>query len=425
MTQKILARASGQLSVLPGDAVLPRVALVTCPDGQTFIDRFNERDLKVWDPTRLIFCFDHMLQPDYMAVRAVVEHPRILRFAERQGIPAENVYQLGRNGISHQIPVEHGWALPGTVCVGLDTQSATMGAANCFALPALYGVDPILITGDVWLIAPECTRLTLRGRLRHGVTGKDIVYHLIRSLPAAFRGRVMEIDGPGIASLPMDLRLAVANGAVQIGVMTVVFAADAVLANYLAGRAREPFEPVAADPDASYAAEYVLDLAEVEPLVAGPHEIERIRPVSAVEGQPVNAAYIGSCSSGRLSDLALAAEVLRGRRVDPGVRLVVTPISAETHREAARSGVLQDLLDAGATVTQPGCGACYSCNLSPLKLADGERCISTSVETLRGRMGSAEAEILLANAAVVAASAIEGRIADPVLYLQPVAEPAA
>jgi len=169
----------------------------------------------------------------------------------------------------------------------------------------------------------------------------------------------------------------------------------------------------------------VLDLAEVEPLVAGPHEIERIRPVSDLAGQPVTAAYIGSCSSGRLTDLALAAEVLRGRQVHPGVRLVVTPISAETHREAARSGVLQDLLDAGAAVTQPGCGACYSCNLSPLKLADGERCVSTSVETLRGRMGSTEAEILLANAAVVAASAIEGRIADPAPYLHPVPEPAA
>ena len=152
-------------------------------------------------------------------------------------------------------------------------------------------------------------------------------------------------------------------------------------------------------------------------MVAGPHEIERVRPLRETEGLPVTAAYIGSCSSGRLSDLALAADVLRGNRVHPGVRLIVTPISAETHREAARSGVLQALLDAGAAVTQPGCGACYSCNLSPLKLADGERCISTSVETLRGRMGSAEAEILLANAAVVAASAIEGRIADPAPYL--------
>jgi len=417
MSEKILARASGLDQVSPGDAILPRIAMLTCPDGQTFIDRFNERGYRVWDPSRLLFCFDHILQPDFMAVRAVVEHPRILRFAESQGIPAENIYQLGRNGISHQIPVEHGWALPGTVCVGLDTQSATMGAANCFALPALYGVDPILITGDVWMIVPECVRLTLTGRLPEGVTGKDVVYRLIRDLPPAVKGRVIEIDGPGVASLGMDVRLAIANGAVQIGALTIVFPADAVLAAYLDGRAREAFEPVSADPGAGYVAEHVLDLGEVGRMVAGPHEIERVRPLRETEGLPVTAAYIGSCSSGRLSDLALAADVLRGNRVHPGVRLIVTPISAETHREAARSGVLQALLDAGAAVTQPGCGACYSCNLSPLKLADGERCISTSVETLRGRMGSAEAEILLANAAVVAASAIEGRIADPAPYL--------
>lgn len=417
MTQKILARAAGLDTVDIGDAVLAKISLMTCLDGTTFIDQFDQLGLKVWDPERLIFCFDHMFQPDWFPQVASKEHPKIKRFAREQGVPRENVYDLGRNGISHQIPVEQGWALPGTVVIGADTQSSTMGAANCFALPALCGVDPIIMTGDIWMIVPECLRITLTGALPTGLNGKDVVYRLISEIGEQAQGKVIEFTGPGVASLPMDWRMTIANGAVQVGALTMIFPADAVTLDYLADRAREPFEPVAADADAPYLADYTFDLATFATLIAGPHEIDRIRPLGAVAGLPVQAANIGSCQGGRLSDLALAAQVLNGRKVHPDVRLIVTPISADTAREAGAAGILQILLDAGATVTQPGCGGCYSGNLSPLKLGDGERCISTSVETLRGRMGSAEAEILLGNAAVVAASAIEGRVADPAPYL--------
>ncbi len=422
MTCKLLARASGRTSVAPGDAVLAKISMMTNLDGTTFIDSFVEKGLKVWDPTRMIFCFDHMFQPDWFPQQAAKEHPKIRAFARAQGIPAENVYDLGRNGISHQIPVERGWALPGTVCVGADTQSSTMGAANCFALPALFGVDPIILTGDIWMIVPDAIRVELTGELPRGVGGKDVVYRLIRDLGERASGKVLEFSGPGVATLPMDVRLAIANGAVQIGALTIVFPCDEVLLTYLDGRAREPFEPVAADRQAEYVDTVRYDLGQMEYLVAGPHDIELVRPVAAVLGLPVDAANIGSCSGGRLSDLALAADVLRGRKVHPGVRLVVTPISADTARDAAAAGITAILLEAGAMMTQPGCGGCYSGNLSPLKLGDGERCISTSVETLRGRMGSQESEVILANAAVVAASAIEGRIADPTPYLARVPE---
>ena len=416
MTSKLLARASARADVSPGDAVLARISLMTNLDGTTFIDAFVDNGLKVWDPKRMIFCFDHMFQPEWFPQQAAKEHPKIRAFARAQGIPSENVYDLGRNGVSHQIPVEHGWALPGTVCIGADTQSSTMGAANCFALPALFGVDPIILTGDVWMIVPDAIRIELTGALPRGVSGKDVVYHLIRDLGDSVSGKVLEFSGPGVATLPMDVRLAIANGAVQIGALTIVFPCDDVLLQYLDGRAREPFDQVAADPDAEYAGVVHYDLTSFRYLVAGPHEIERVRPLDAVVGQPIDAANIGSCSGGRLSDLALAAEVLKGRKVHPGVRLIVTPISAQTARDAAVAGITQILLESGATVTQPGCGGCYSGNLSPLKLGDGERCISTSVETLRGRMGSQDSEVILGNAAVVAASAIEGRIADPTAY---------
>lgn len=425
MTQKILARAAGREHVTVGEAVLAQVSHVTNLDGTTFIDTFESEGLKVWDPKRMIFCFDHIFQPDWFPQVAAKEHPKIKAFAAAQGIPAENIYDIGRNGISHQIPVEQGWALPGTVVIGADTQSSTMGAANCFALPALFGVDPIILTGDIWIIVPQSVRIVLRGALPPGITGKDVVYRLIADLGHDLDGKVIEFDGPGIAALPLDVRMAIANGAVQVGALTMIFPADEVLLDYLGGRAREPFEPVAADADAAYAATYDYDLAEIGHLVAGPHDVALIRPLAEVTGLPVTAAYVGSCASGRLSDLALAAQVLRGRKVHPSVRLVVTPVSADTARAAAAAGIVQVLLDAGAAFTQPGCGACYAGNLSPLKLGDGERCISTSVETLRGRMGSQESEVLLADAAVVAASAIEGRIADPAGYLAAPAELAA
>lgn len=417
MTAKILARASGHDQVHAGDAVLVKVDLLTCVDAGPFIDELGKRDLKVWNPEKIIFCFDHIFQPDWMPIRAEIEHPRIKAFAREQGIPPANIYDIGRNGISHQIPVEQGWAVPGAVCLGVDTQSSTMGAVNCFAMPVLNGAEPTLITGDIWMIVPECVRIDLTGRLPRGVTGKDVVYRLIADLGEAVQGKVIEFSGSGVASLPMDMRLAIANGSVQIGALTIIFPADAQLIDYLTPRARAAFHPVAADEDAEYAASYAFDLSTLGRLVAGPHEIDLVRPIDQLMGLDVTAAYIGSCSGGRLDDLALAADILRGRRVHPAVRLIVTPISADTHRDMARSGILQDFLDAGATVTQPGCGACYKGNLSPLKLGSGERCISTSVETLRGRMGSMEAEILLANAAVVAASAIEGRVTDPALYL--------
>lgn len=417
MTSKLLARAAGTDQAGIGSIVLAKVDLVTCPDGTTFIDTFEQNGWRVWDPSKIIFCFDHIFQPDWMPVAAFKEHPRIRRFAKHQGIPAQNVYDFGRNGLSHQIPVEDGWALPGSVCIGLDTQSSTMGAINCFAMPSMWGTDSILLTGDVWMQVPEVISVRLEGSLNPGVTGKDVGYQLLLDLSTVANGRVVEFSGPGVESLSIDARMAIANSAVQVGALTMIFPADARLLNYVTPRARSAFEPVHADPDATYAHTRTLDLTKIEPLVAGPHDIEIVRNLGAVLGLSVDAVNIGSCSSGRLSDLTLAAEVLAGRTVAPGVRLIITPISAEVARQAAEAGVLHTLLAAGATVSQPGCGGCYSGNLSPLKLGDGERCLSTSVETLRGRMGSQDAEIFLANAAVAAATAVEGVIADPAPYL--------
>jgi 3-isopropylmalate/(R)-2-methylmalate dehydratase large subunit len=418
MTEKILARASGRDTVEPGDMLIAKIDLFSSIDAALFIDLFRERNLKVWDTERVVFCFDHFFQPEWNPYAAATEHGRIRAFAAEQGIPPDQVFDIGRNGISHQVPVEEGYALPGTVCVGVDTQFATVGATNTFALPLLYGAGAALLTGDIWMVVPEVVRVHLTGALPRGVLGKDVGYRLLHDLGKTVNGRVIEFSGPGVASLPMDVRMGICNCAVQIGALSMVFPADEVLLDYLKPRARRPFEPMSADPDARYAATYEYDLSTFECLIAGPFEIDLVRPLDALLGTPVTAANIGSCSSGRFEDLSLAAQVLKGHKIHPTVRMAVTPISARTMRQAEDAGLIKIFADAGAMVTTPGCGSCHKMNLSTIKLGEKERCISSSVETLVGRMGAASAEIFLGNAAVVAASAIEGRIADPAKYLQ-------
>jgi len=417
MTSKILARAAGRDHVEIGDVISARVDVLTVADTQRFIDVMNDDGLAVWDPKRIVFCFDHYFE-DWLPSGAVRAHPKIRDFARRQGIPEENIYADDRRGLSHQVPVEQGWILPGTVCPGADTQAATMGAMNCFSIPTLSsGTTAVVLTGELWQVVPEAVSVRFTGRLPPGTLGKDVVYRLIHDLGELVRGRVIEASGPGLASMPVDVRMAIANGSIQMGAQTMIFPPDEVLLDYLDGRARETFTPVAPDPDAQYVSSWEYDLATIRPLVSGPDDIDLIRDVSELAGLAVNAAYIGSCSSGRLEDLELAARVLRGRHVDPSVRLVVTPISTTVAHEAESRGLLQTFRDAGATVTPPGCGACYHGNASPLKLADGERCISASVENLAGRMGSTSAEILLASAGTVAASAITGSIRPAADYL--------
>ncbi|HSW17247.1 MAG TPA: aconitase family protein [Ramlibacter sp.] len=416
MTEKILSRACGR-PVGRGDFGWARVHVVSMMDSVHYCDWdfFDRNKVEPWDPTRIVFSFDHIMYPQHgLGVSGL----KSLRdWARRHGVPRDNVFDLGRHGISHQVPAEHGWVLPGTVYIGADTQAPTLGAFNCLALSSLGETPYIMATGDTWFIAPPCIQVRFSGTLPRGVLGKDIYLRLMQDLLGRAEGRVIEFAGPGVASLPLDVRLAVANGAPHIGALTMVFPCDDAVLGYLKGRARETFEPVQADDNAAYEQVIEYDLSTFEPLIAGPDDPTRIGALGRVADTRVDAAFIGSCSSGRLEDLALAARVLQGRQVSPHVRLVVTPISTEVMAQAAEAGFLATFMRAGATVTSPGCGACFHGNLSPLRLEDGETCITGSVENWPGRMGSSKAKIYLGNAAVVAASAIEGRIADPSQYL--------
>ena len=415
MTEKILSMTSGR-SVRRGDFGWAKVHAVSMIDALHFCDWdfFDRNGITVWDPSRILFCFDHLTYPQFgLGVQGL---QRIRDWAGRHRVPRDNIYDIGRHGISHQVPAEHGWVLPGTVYIGADTQAATMGAFNCFAIASLAETPFIMATGDVWFKAPPCVKVRFTGELPKGVLGKDIYLRLMRDLAGKVEGCVIEFDGPGVASIPIDVRMAVANGAPHMGAATMIFPCDQALLEYLEPRAREPFTPVSADSDASYDQAYEYDLSSFEPLVAGPDDPGKIFPLRASEATRIDAAFIGSCSSGRMEDLTLAAEVLKGRKIRPEVRMVVTPISTEVMKQATEAGLISIFLDAGATVTAPGCGACFYGNASPLYLNDGENCITGSVENWPGRMGSSKAKIYLANAAVVAASALAGHIADPAVY---------
>jgi len=411
MTQKILSAASGG-EVIPGDVINAPVSGVAVHDSAPLGLFDTYPDARVWDPSKIVICYDH-----FSRLNMGPYHERMRGFAREQQIPPQNVFDSSRPGISHQVPAEEGFVLPGTVYAVFDTQGATLGALNCFAFTSLWTTPSVMALGTALLVVPEVIDVELTGQLPPGLTSKDLSFHIHALLGEQLSGRALEFRGSGVATLSVDQRMGVANAANNLGAFTMIFPGDDVLSDYLGPRARLPYEFVSADPGATYAASVTIDLGDVPPLVSGPHDIDNIRALDDVLGLPVAAAFVGSCSAGRLEDLILAAQVLEGRTVDPSVRFVVTPISTEVMREANARGVIASLVAAGAMVTPPGCGACYSGNLSPLLLGDGERCIASSASNAPGRMGSKTAEIYLSNPAVVAASALEGRIADPRPYL--------
>lgn len=417
ITEKILSRASST-TVRQGDFGWAQVHVVSMMDLVHFCDWdfFDRNKVTVWDPRRILFCFDHFMYPSFGLGVSGLE--KLRDWARRHGVPAENVFDIGRQGNSHQIPAEYGWALPGTVYAGADSQAATLGAMNCFTFASNADTPYVMATGKTWFKVPDSIRVNLQGQLPRGILGKDIHQRMLQELRGKAEGRVIEVGGPGLSSLPVDIRMSVANGAPHLGADTIVFEADHVLLDYLAPRARESFTPASADTDANYVYTLDLDLGAIEPMISGPGDPYKIRPLGLVGDVQIQAAYIGSCASGRMEDLAMAAQVMKGHKVAPGVRMVVTPVSSKVMQEAMVAGYLATLMEAGATVTSPGCGACYLGNQSPLHLSAHETCVSTSVENWPGRMGSNQADIYLANAATVAASAIEGRLVSAASYLQ-------
>lgn len=409
IAEKILSIASGQ-QAKAGDIVKAKIDLVVAHDGLDSVYRILKREGfdKVWDRSKIFFALDHNVPPQNERVAARLKHMR--EIVKELGI--ENYY--GENeGIANQIAAEKGFIRPGMLVAGIDSHVVTYGAF-CAASTS-FGFTEIAFLfakGEIWFKVPSTIRFELSGDLQEWVMSKDIILHIAGEYGMNIGNyRSIEFSGEGAGSLSMDGRMAISNMSIELGAKFGLFEADETTIRYLNEVEVKDVQPFKADSDAQYESVFPVDLCRLEPQVALPHTVDNVRPISQCEELPVDQAFIGTCSNGRLEDLRIAAEIVQGKRVDRFTRFLVIPASWKVYLQAMNEGIIETLIKAGAIIANVGCGPCMGLHTGIL--AAGERCISTSNRNFRGRMGSYEAEIFLASPATVAASAIRGRITDP------------
>lgn len=411
LAEKILARACGREEARAGEFVVAAVDLALIHDifaAQVFGHLEAAGVGHVFDPAKTVVVIDHLVPaPSEMAAAA---HRTIRDQVARFGVG--HFYDAGR-GICHQLLPEMGHIRPGMLVVGTDSHTTTHGALA--AAGTGIGTSEMaytLATGRLWFRVPQTIRFELEGALSPHVSWKDVILWIAGTFGAdVAQYRAVEFTGPGAAGASVASRLTVCNMAVEIGAKFGMFPADETTAAYLEACSVPAGESLRADVDARYAGVHEVRLGGLEPQVALPHNVDRVVPVGQVEGTSIQQAFLGSCTNGRLEDLRAAAAVLAGRRVHPGVRMLVAPASRVVFQEALAAGIITTLTEAGAMVLPAGCGPCFGGHGG--LLAPGERCVGTHNRNFRGRMGSAQAEIYLASPETVAASAVAGSIADP------------
>jgi len=410
--EKILARRAKLASVVPGQIVIVRPDhLLTHDNTSAIIGKIGAelQEFGVADPGMPIIVLDHVIPA--VDEKTATNHKKVREFVARHHLP--NFYELG-TGICHQVVVEKGHARPGGLLVGSDSHTCSYGAVGAFAT----GIDrteaaALLLRGQLWLKVPETIKITLQGKLPRRVSAKDLVLTIIGQIGAdGANYAAVEFHGD-VGSLTVEDRFVVANMGVEMGAKIAVFPVDGVTRKYLKGiGVRESdSEEIWADRDARYARELTYDLARIEPVVALPHKVDNVKSVREAAGIEFQQFLLGTCTNGRMSDLEAAAEILAGRTIARGARLLVLPASREVFEAALERGVIARLSRAGATVLPPGCGPCLGAHQGVL--APGERCLSTSNRNFKGRMGCKEAEIYLASPQTLAASALTGRLTDP------------
>jgi len=412
IAEKILARKSGQKKVGPGDLVTVEVDTVVMIDNSFIASRWRNIQ-KVRDPARIIVVFDHRVPAS--TEDAAAAHRTGRQFVEKFGI--KRFHDVGYDqGISHQLVADHGYALPGTVLVCSDSHTCSGGVFNCIARGV--GEPDVVysaIKGETWFRVGETVRYELAGKLPAAVTTKD-AFLQIAGQHGDHATQNIEWGGPGVAGLSIAARKTLTTMSAELSAEFSTFEPDSAMLDWVRSRNPAPFEPVYPDRDAQYAEVRNVDLAQLEPLVAFPDTvIENSRPVAAAAGTRIDQAFIGSCANGTMDDLELAARILRGRRVAPTVRLIITPGSQSVFREAARAGIVTALVEAGAVVTPSTCGACGGGHLGIL--GPDETCITASTRNFKGRMGASSAKIFMGSPATVAASAVRGVITDPREFL--------
>jgi 3-isopropylmalate/(R)-2-methylmalate dehydratase large subunit len=411
LAEKILAAHCGRDEVSPGELVNCRVDFVMSNDvtAPLAIREFRKLGVeRVFDPQRVAFIPSHFI-PNKDIQSA--ENAKYMReFALAQGAV---YYEQGRAGVDHVLLPDHGWVLPGDVVVGADSHTCTYGALGCFATGmGSTDIACAMATGDIWMRVPASIKLVYHGRLGRWVGGKDIILHTIGDV--GVDGALycaMEFHGEALGALGMEGRFTISNMAVEAGGKVGLMVPDGTTLEYVRARARREWKVYQPDPDAQYQEVREYDLSTLEPMVALPSSPANAVPLSKAPRVEIDQVFVGSCTNGRLADLRLAAEVIRGRKVHERVRCIVVPASHDVYLQALKEGLLETFAEAGCAVCTTTCGPCLGGYMGVL--AEGERCVSTSNRNFPGRMGHVRSEVYLANPAVAAASAVAGRLAGP------------
>ena len=411
MTQKILARAAGVERCHAGELLMCKLDLVLGNDitAPVAINEFHRMGaVKVFDPAKIALIPDHFVPNKDIKAATLAKQMR--EFARAQHIV--HYYEVGRVGIEHALLPEQGIVAPGEVIIGADSHTCTYGAVGAFST-GVGSTDMAvgMATGECWFKVPEAVKVVLTGKMKPWVSGKDVILHLIGEIGvdgALYQS--LEFTGDGVKEIPMDGRLTIANMAIEAGAKNGIFPVDDVCREYLKGRVTREWTAFEADPDAEYSRTVTINLNELDMTVSLPHLPENTRPARECR-QTIDQVVIGSCTNGRISDMRVAAQILKGHKVSDHVRCIVIPGTQQVVKDCLKEGLVDIFIDAGAIFTMPTCGPCLGgfCGV----LADGERAVSTTNRNFVGRMGHTGSEIILASPAVAAASAIMGRVATP------------
>ncbi|WP_323748521.1 3-isopropylmalate dehydratase large subunit [Anaerosoma tenue] len=412
IAEKIFSAHSGS-DATAGDIVVADIDFVMGQDGTTplAIRALESMGVdEVFDPAKVAVVMDHSSPSPIEGVSAL--HTMMREFGKKTGA---KVYDVGC-GVCHQLIPEAGHVVPGDLMVGCDSHTCTYGAVNVFST-GVGSTDgaAAMASGKLWFKVPDTMKVTYNGELQPGVFSKDLVLALAGHIGAdGATYMALEFHGPVIDALSVDARMTISNMAIEVGAKAGLMRADEKTLAWYEGRGGRVPQPVDPDADAVYAEEVTLDASAIGPQVAKPHAVDNVSPIEEVAGTPIAQGFIGTCTNGRLEDLRIAADILRGRKVHPDVRLIVAPASKQIFLNAMEAGYVRDLVEAGAAFVTPGCGPCVGThNGVP---SDGENVISTANRNFKGRMGNSNAFIYLGSPATVAASVIEGAITDPRKY---------
>ena len=410
--EKILATYAKEKTTVPGQIVTVHPDHVLTHDNTAAIIQKISKDLEsygVHSNELSVIVIDHVVPA--ASEKTAINHKVIREFVKKYHI--KHFYDVGE-GICHQIVVEKGLALPGTLVLGSDSHTCSYGALGVFS----SGIDrteaaALLLTGETWLKVPQSIKITFEGSLKKGVYAKDVILHIIGDISASGASYCSVEYHGAVSQFSVDDRFTIANMGVEMGAKNSVFFVDETTKAYLQsiGVSQGSYTPVSADKDATYQTSLTYDVSEVVPLVSCPHTVDNVKPASDLGDITLNQCLIGTCTNGRLSDFEIAAKILKGKKIHPDVRLIMLPASKTILQHALEKGYIKTFVDAGAMILPPGCGPCLGAHQGVL--SPRERCLSTANRNFKGRMGSKKAEIYLASPATVAASAITGHITDP------------